>query len=677
MSEEIKKLQEENRLLKKELEETRLELKKSQTLADVFNHADIGICITDEKGYFVELNKSYERIYGYSYDELIGKHFTEIVDDGQKEYAAKLHDDFIGGNAELPTQWKVKRKDGEHIHIFATAGLLVDKDSKRFKITTVSDVTKQKKANDDVLRMSKIIERELAEVYVFEEGTLRIIDCNESVVKNLGYSKSEIQELTPVDIKPGISQQQFLELISPLSSGKSELIAFESIHQRKDGSVYPVEVQMQYFSDEEPPVYAAIVQDVSMKEDLMKKKLSIKRAQDLQRSLNTAVIKPLKGVALQPFFMPSEDLSGDFFSINFDNNKLVILFADCTGHGIEAAMEATLMKSLCDKYLERLTAASATHKFLESINLEVMKYFKEDKFPTLFCAVIDLDRMLMAYSNANAELPVILRGGAAQRLPKVKGFLLGFSDDVEYEIKFHKLNEGDVLFFYSDALVEIPGRDDVLINADDVTSMVQEFGLGPKRDIEAVLQKLSDMGVGFPLKDDLTMMALQILNDSQAHYGLKGLQDLPEVLSDIDNKLRQYSYTDEESAKVRLSLAAMLDSAFETVTPSTSEKKVDIDARYSTQGLEFHLELKGARWSDERSEAREEDELNGLLAEAAEGRVVEAAQSYGLSLAKSFMDYCYLGADKRSLTITRAKDNTKSDFQFIENVANGMEALDE
>lgn len=80
---------------------------------------------------------------------------------------------------------------------------------------------------------------------------------------NLDYKMNEMKQLTPLDIKPEYNEEKFLLLIEPLKSGKKERIIFETYHQRKDGSTYPVEVRLQLSTDETPPVYVAIVQDIT------------------------------------------------------------------------------------------------------------------------------------------------------------------------------------------------------------------------------------------------------------------------------------------------------------------------------------------------------------------------------------------------------------------------------
>lgn len=114
-------------------------------LHSVFDAATMGICITDEQGRYVDVNAEYCRIYGYTADELIGQQFTLVVPPENRKVLSQLHDDFIAGAEELSAEWTVQRKDGSMIDIFASARLLVYDDGRRYKVTSVRDISENRK----------------------------------------------------------------------------------------------------------------------------------------------------------------------------------------------------------------------------------------------------------------------------------------------------------------------------------------------------------------------------------------------------------------------------------------------------------------------------------------------------------------------------------------------------
>jgi len=108
-------------------------------LKSILQTVNVGICVTDEAGRFVEVNQAYCRIYGYRSEELVGKHFSMVVPPDGREAARQLHDDFIETGVEMPAIWDVIDKAGEPRKIAVSASLLKRADGSRRKITVVTD----------------------------------------------------------------------------------------------------------------------------------------------------------------------------------------------------------------------------------------------------------------------------------------------------------------------------------------------------------------------------------------------------------------------------------------------------------------------------------------------------------------------------------------------------------
>ncbi|MES9876511.1 MAG: ATP-binding protein [Candidatus Sedimenticola sp. 1PA] len=125
------------------------------------------------------------------------------------------------------------------------------------------DITGRKLAEERVTRLGRIVERSLNEVFVFDSTSLKFTEVNHGARTNLGYSMEELRSLTPIDIKPEFTLESFEQAIAPLRGSEKEVIIFETVHQRKDGSLYDVEVHLQLMHDETPPVFVAIIQDTT------------------------------------------------------------------------------------------------------------------------------------------------------------------------------------------------------------------------------------------------------------------------------------------------------------------------------------------------------------------------------------------------------------------------------
>jgi PAS domain S-box-containing protein len=139
----------------------------------------------------------------------------------------------------------------------------------RFTQDRLADqIAERESAEAREIRLGRIIEHSLNEIYVFSKTTLRFLEVNRGALRNLGYSVEEIHELTPLDLKPDHTMDSFVRLIEPLSSGTQDVIQFETVHRRKDGSLYAVEVHMQYAEWESETAFVAIILDVSERRKL-------------------------------------------------------------------------------------------------------------------------------------------------------------------------------------------------------------------------------------------------------------------------------------------------------------------------------------------------------------------------------------------------------------------------
>lgn len=107
-------------------------------------------------------------------------------------------------------------------------------------------------------RLGRIVEESVSEVYIFDGETYQFELVNRGARENLGFDMDELRQLTPWDIKPEMSRQDFLKFVRPLKEGHVPHLLFETIHRRKNGTDYNVAVQLQYFSGLGNVFYASI-----------------------------------------------------------------------------------------------------------------------------------------------------------------------------------------------------------------------------------------------------------------------------------------------------------------------------------------------------------------------------------------------------------------------------------
>lgn len=127
----------------------------------------------------------------------------------------------------------------------------------------VQDVTEAHGAELQAAKLGSLLKYSWNEIYLFHGETLAFVEVSEGALRNLGYTLHEMQCRVPLDIKPNFNRKEFYDIAERLRSGLVEQVVFEAVHQRKDGSHYPVEVRLQYCRDVTPALFMAIIQDIT------------------------------------------------------------------------------------------------------------------------------------------------------------------------------------------------------------------------------------------------------------------------------------------------------------------------------------------------------------------------------------------------------------------------------
>ena len=137
-----------------------------------------------------------------------------------------------------------------------------------------------------VASIGLIIDKSLNEVFIFNESDYKFTYLNHGALKNIGYTLEEMQSMTPLDIKPEYTYEMFQKVVEPLYKEDKKQVAIETVHQRKDGSLYPVEIRLQLMELDNKKQFVAIILDISQrKKDEQKIKEEVEKNRKKDRQL--------------------------------------------------------------------------------------------------------------------------------------------------------------------------------------------------------------------------------------------------------------------------------------------------------------------------------------------------------------------------------------------------------
>jgi PAS domain S-box-containing protein len=111
--------------------------------------------------------------------------------------------------------------------------------------------------------LANILAASLNEIYLFDAESLRFRYANLGALQNLGYTLDQMQAMIVPDIKPEYPPARFRELIRPLIEHQKPTLVFETVHQRADGSHYPVDVRLQLFEWDGENLFLAVILDIT------------------------------------------------------------------------------------------------------------------------------------------------------------------------------------------------------------------------------------------------------------------------------------------------------------------------------------------------------------------------------------------------------------------------------
>tara|TARA_R110001592_G_scaffold235688_1_gene493767 strand:+ start:1493 stop:3004 length:1512 start_codon:yes stop_codon:yes gene_type:complete len=277
-----------------------------------------GIIVVNTEQVIVATNSSALEMFGYEKDELIGKPLDTLIPSRYHHNHDTHVENFIAKSG--------KRQMGHGRDLFG-----ICKDSKEFPVEAglnpfeldgatyvmalIIDITERKKKEKELSHWARIFNESLNEIFVFDADTFKFINVNKEAQRNIGYTMEELLKMTPAHIKPELSKLKFRELIQPLLNGDIEKLKFETVHGRKDGSSYPVEVHLQLSAMGENRAFVAMILDITERKNYTKKleKTVDERTQQLTEAL--AVEKELNELKTRFLSLVSHEFKTPLSSI--------------------------------------------------------------------------------------------------------------------------------------------------------------------------------------------------------------------------------------------------------------------------------------------------------------------------------------------------------------------------
>ena len=234
-------------------------------------------------------------------------------------------------------------------------------------------------------------------------------------------------------------------------------------------------------------------------------------ARGIQNSILPEKLPELERAHVAAAYRPMTSVAGDFYDfIVVDRQRAGFLVADVSGHGVPAALIASMIKVAVHSVSD---CADDPAEVLRRLN-QILTPQLRGQFVTAAYLWFDGERRTARYSAAGHP-PLLWWQGTTGMVQMVdsNGLLFGVVPDAEYPVREFDLSKGDRLLLYTDGLIEPENSKSEAFGDAKLQQVVSEDSQLPVSDLcEKLLSELRDwQPQSVSQQDDITLVAIDVL----------------------------------------------------------------------------------------------------------------------------------------------------------------------
>jgi phosphoserine phosphatase RsbU/P len=175
-------------------------------------------------------------------------------------------------------------------------------------------------------------------------------------------------------------------------------------------------------------------------------------ARQIQSSILPREIPRMPGLDIAARYVPISAVAGDFYDfLPLDGQRLGVLVADVTGHGVPAALIASMLKVA---FAGQSQHADDPARILSGLNRALCGKF-EEHFVTAGYAFVDCAAARLRYAGAGHP-PLLITRQSNSQVEEIEenGVMLGLFPEATYETREISFKPGDRCVLYTDGILE-------------------------------------------------------------------------------------------------------------------------------------------------------------------------------------------------------------------------------
>ena len=315
-----------------------------------------------EDGHFFYVNDAACRALGYSRDELLQMSVPDIGPTFPPEVFARHWRD-LQENGSATFESCHRAKDG-HVYPVEIRANYVVFDGREYNCAFATDITERKRMEEELLLTKFCIDKASITICLTAPDG-KILDVNDYMCKSLGYTREELTSMIIFDVDPTLTHETWPEHRKKVQVTGTR--TFETLHRRKDGTTFSVEVTVNYLTFGGKEVGISFARDITerkrVEEELKESELRYREVFENTSGCIFLLDVTEDGRFKFAGFNPAEEKA-----VGFSN-------AEMYGKFIEEALPPELASQVIANY-RRCVEAGASIYFDEELDLPVgRRYF--------------------------------------------------------------------------------------------------------------------------------------------------------------------------------------------------------------------------------------------------------------------------------------------------------------
>jgi len=237
---------------------------------------------------------------------------------------------------------------------------------------------------------------------------------------------------------------------------------------------------------------------------------NLKVAAKIQKRLLPEILPDFEPIRFAVAFHGHDQVTGDYHDfLTIDPDRLGVLIADASGHGVPAAFVSVMAKMVCNAYCHSLDSPAA---MLRAMNEHLGDMIEAEHFITMFAAIVNRRTMELTYARAGHPLPLWYSSTTGQVATlDAAGVMIGVLPDPGFVDQRVQLHRGDKVLFFTDGVAECRSMADELFGAERLQTLLCREGHKPCQEVLGALEgELNRFRGDHPFDDDVTIVVLEV-----------------------------------------------------------------------------------------------------------------------------------------------------------------------